>query len=133
MSEIREASERLASSRQRLRQVMRESIAAPGQETNPLRIAGSLAADAVQSAVQPMARRHPLGLVLGAAVAGGMVAWSRPWRWALTPALIATVLPQLVIKGIGSTQPGSWMRQLAALTRHHNAPNRAVRRQHPPI
>lgn len=62
----------------------------------PLALVGAAGIDAVKAAVQPLAQRHPIGLVAGAALAGGVLVWSRPWRWAVTSALFATLLPRLV-------------------------------------
>ncbi len=45
---------------------------------------------------RPLARRHPLLAVLGAFMVGGLLVWSRPWRWALKPALFAGLLPQVL-------------------------------------
>lgn len=63
---------------------------------HPLQLAGAAGIDALKTAVQPLAQRHPIGLVAGAALAGGVLVWSRPWRWAVTSALFASLLPRLV-------------------------------------
>jgi hypothetical protein len=62
----------------------------------PLRVALTLAAETAKVVLQPIAQRHPYGLVLGAAAAGGLLVLARPWRWISTPALVAGLLPQLV-------------------------------------
>ena len=82
---------------------------------HPLRVAGMVAADAANAVVRPVAQRHPLGLVLAALVLGGVLAWSRPWRWILTPALFAGLLPQLVSKAMALVPPRSWMAVLDSL------------------
>jgi hypothetical protein len=64
---------------------------------HPLRNAALVALHSALIVVRPVARRHPLGLVLGAFLAGGLLAWSRPWRWALKPVLLAGLLPQLLL------------------------------------
>lgn len=61
-----------------------------------LNVASKAVSDATQAVVQPLAQRHPLGLVLGALLLGSLLAWSRPWRWFLTPALFAGLLPRLL-------------------------------------
>ncbi len=45
------------------------------------RLAAVTLQDTANAAVLPTAQRHPLGLVAGAFVVGGLLAWSRPWRW----------------------------------------------------
>jgi hypothetical protein len=82
---------------------------------HPLRLAGMVAADAASAVVRPVAQRNPLGLVLGALVLGGVLAWSRPWRWLLTPALFAGLLPQLFSKAMALVPPSSWMAVLTSL------------------
>lgn len=61
-----------------------------------LRLVGKAISDTAKAVVQPLAQRHPLALVLGALLLGGLLAWSRPWRWFLTPALFAGLLPRLL-------------------------------------
>jgi len=124
-TEILNASERLALSRQRLRQAMMgpapaagrgegrpiawldELKAVPGADIlialaqnwwsrHPMRAVAQVAMDAVGSLVRPWARQHPLGLVMGATAIGGLLAWGRPWRWISSSALLAGVLPQLL-------------------------------------
>jgi hypothetical protein len=58
---------------------------------HPYRLAAIAAADLAKAAVQPTAQRHPLVLVAGAFAAGGLLAWSRPWRL-LTPAVLVALL-----------------------------------------
>lgn len=67
---------------------------------HPLRVVGLLAFDVSKVMLQPLARQHPLALVLGAAVVGATLRWTRPWRWLLrsgvATALLAGLLPQLL-------------------------------------
>ena len=83
---------------------------------HPLRNATLLVADAAKTAVQPIAQRNPLALIFGAMLLGALFAYSRPWRWLLTPALFAGLLPQLLSKAMGRVPPASWMTILASLT-----------------
>ena len=122
MSDVRNACERLSLSRDRLRTALLVSAAAPVNAKTPLHIAGLFARDAVEAAVQPLAQRNPLGMVLGAALAGAVLVWSRPWRWLLTPALLATLLPQLAARAFKQGAPIPWMKLLTWLTKSHKVP-----------
>jgi hypothetical protein len=126
MSDIRNACERLTLSRDRLRTGLRVSAAAPVNTKTPLHIAGLVARDAVEAAVQPIAQRNPLGFVLGAAVAGGVLVWSRPWRWLLTPALLATLLPQLASRAFNHGAPMPWLKMLTSLVNVSTKPRPAT-------
>ncbi len=98
---------------------------------HPLRAVSLLAGDAAKAIVQPMAQRHPLGLVLTAAVVGGVVAWTRPWRWALKPALLAGLLPQLVSRVVAQVPMQSWLSMLATLTQTAPRPAQAAGPEQP--
>ncbi len=63
---------------------------------HPLRVTGQGIAGAAKAVIQPLAQRHPVALVLGAFVVGGLLAWSRPWRWPLGSGLLAGLLPQFL-------------------------------------
>lgn len=123
MSEVTVACERLALSRDRLRNALRASAAAPVKNRTPLHLAGIVAKDAIDAAVQPLAQRNPIGMVLGAALAGGMLMWSRPWRWLFTPALLATLLPQLASKAFSNRAQVPWFKLLSSLTRSRHKPD----------
>ncbi len=62
---------------------------------HPLHLAGEMGAEAARSVLRPVALRHPLALVLGALLLGGVLAWTRPWRWILKPAWFAGLWPEL--------------------------------------
>jgi hypothetical protein len=103
--------ERLAASRERLRQVLQlgatgaaggdpasslgglafdwfEAVAGAGK-AQPLRLAAAL----VLASLRPLAQERPRTLVAVAALLGaGVMAW-RPWRGVLRPALLAGLLP----------------------------------------
>lgn len=93
---------------------------------HPLRLVTLLAVDATKTAVRPIAQRHPVGLVLGSFLVGGLLAWSRPWRLILTPALLAGLLPQLLSKAATRLPARSWIEVLAALTQAPSAPPSAA-------
>jgi len=108
------ACERLAQSRERLRQAMQQdsisSSDGDGSGTDsllsdvlvnwwgkqPLRLALQLTLEAAKVLMQPVARRHPYKLVLGAAAVGGLLVLLRPWGWISTRALAAGLLPQIM-------------------------------------
>jgi hypothetical protein len=69
-------------------------------ERHPLRITATLAGEAAQVVIQTLARRNPIGLVVGALFMGGLLAWIRPWRWILKPVLFAGLAEQLFNKVI---------------------------------
>lgn len=98
---------------------------------HPLHIAGTVVIDAAKAVLQPMAQRNPLGLVLGALLLGGLLAWSRPWRWILRPALFAGLLPQIVAKAIAHVPPQSWMTVWASLAQERRRPDRPSAAIHP--
>ncbi len=54
-----------------------------------------LGTQATRDALAPVADRHPLALVGAAALAGGLLAWLRPWRGLLRPALLAGIGSQV--------------------------------------
>lgn len=89
---------------------------------HPLRPALLLALQATQTAVAPLARRHPLALVTAAALAGGLLAWSRPWRWLLSPALLAGLVPQMVSAAMARVPGPAWLAMLASLAKERQPP-----------
>ncbi len=92
---------------------------------HPLRAVGLLAADAAKSVLQPVAQRHPLGLMLGSFLAGGLFAWSRPWRLIPMPALLAGLLPQALSAAasvVVRVPSRSWIELLTSLTQQHGVP-----------
>lgn len=141
------AAERLALSRQRLRQALKDMDKAaatpsgarpvsgnrafawldrlhsiPGADAlrhwwagSPVRTVFQLVANTADMAVHPMAQRHPFGLVVGAAVVGVALAWSRPWRWILTPALLAGLLPRMLSQVVGGVPAATWVSLLGVL------------------
>nr|WP_315187458.1 hypothetical protein [uncultured Albidiferax sp.] len=83
---------------------------------HPLRVASQLAAETARAVVQPLARRNPLGLAVGALALGALVAWTRPWRWVLKPALFAGLSSQLLSRGIANLPLKSWLSAVGAAT-----------------
>ncbi len=89
---------------------------------NPLRPALLLALQATQSAVSPVAQRHPLALVTASLLAGAALAWSRPWRWLLSPALLAGLMPQLLSTAMARVPGPAWLAVLASLVKERPPP-----------
>ena len=82
---------------------------------HPLRLASGVAADAARAALQPVAQKNPVALVVGALVLGAVVIWTRPWRWIARPALLAGLFPQVLSKVIAHAPVSSWMTVLSSL------------------
>ncbi len=76
---------------------------------HPLNALSAVAVDAARAAVQPVAQRNPLALMLVALVLGGALAWTRPWRWILKPALFAGLLPQVASKIVSQVPIETWL------------------------
>ncbi len=83
---------------------------------HPLRLASGVASDAARAALQPVAQKNPVALVLGALVLGAVVVWTRPWRWVARPALLAGLFPQVLSKVIAHAPVSSWLSVLSSLT-----------------
>lgn len=140
------ALERLAVSRERIRQTLAESnahdkatadappsalmsafLAIPGAGVvidavrhwwaqHPMHFAGTVAGHATRTLVGPMARRNPFTLVLLAMAAGGLLVWLKPWRGILKPALLAGLMPQIVSRAIAHVPLESWLSALTQMT-----------------
>lgn len=82
---------------------------------HPLRQAAAMLGTAAQAVVRPVAQKHPLALVLGAAALGGLLVVSRPWRLLITPALLASLAPRLLTNVVRQIPSGSWLALLTAL------------------
>ena len=76
---------------------------------HPLRAAAHVASETGNAVARPIAQTNPITLVAVAAVAGAVLAWSRPWRWAIKPALFAGLLPQLVSRVVANLPLESWL------------------------
>ncbi|TXT37438.1 MAG: hypothetical protein FD135_3614 [Comamonadaceae bacterium] len=85
------ANERLLASREQLRHALRLTHSVSGVATVVL---------------QPVAQRHPYGLVAGAAAVGAVLVLLRPWRWFSPSALLAAgVLPKLISEVVANLNP----------------------------
>jgi hypothetical protein len=89
---------------------------------HPLRPALMLTLQATQTAVSPLAQRHPLALVTASLFAGAAFAWSRPWRWLISPALLAGLMPQLLSTVMARVPGPAWLAVLASLVKERPPP-----------
>jgi hypothetical protein len=133
------AVERIEMSRARLRQAMQPPPALPATESatgplawlerikdqpsiavivdtlqswwfrHPMRPLVHVASEATNAVARPIAQHNPLALVVAAGLVGVVFAWSRPWRWALKPALFAGLMPQLVSRVISNLPIEAWL------------------------
>ncbi|MBC7956464.1 MAG: hypothetical protein H7Y33_11425 [Cytophagales bacterium] len=99
---------------------------------HPMRVTTLVAAEAAKVVMRPLARRHPIALVMGALVLGGLIVWARPWRGLLKPALLAGMLPQLVSKIVAQLPVESWLAVLSSLTEPPASPGAAPTDATPP-
>ena len=83
---------------------------------HPLRTASMVAAEASRKFAAPLAERNPLALILGAVVFGALLALSRPWRWALRPAIFAGLVPALAARILRQLPLESWLRMFASVS-----------------
>ncbi|MDP2004248.1 MAG: hypothetical protein Q8K45_01120 [Rubrivivax sp.] len=144
---VRNACARLAASRSQLRLALRGPVTAAAQDglppptwwstllavpavrvlhdavrnwwtQHPWHSAGTAAAAAVNSALQPVAQRHPWALAAAALLFGGLLAAGRPWRWrAQVAAGAAGTLPRLLGELLTALPVASWLVMLAALAK----------------
>ena len=89
---------------------------------HPLNAVSAVALGAARSAVEPMAQRNPVALMVVALVLGGALVATRPWRWLLKPALFAGLVPQLVSKLAAQVPLESWMGFASNLSKPRAAP-----------
>jgi hypothetical protein len=76
---------------------------------HPLRAVLNVAIDASSAVIKPIAQHNPKTLVFAAALLGAAFAYSRPWRWALKPALFAGLMPQLISRVVSTLPLEAWL------------------------
>jgi hypothetical protein len=84
-------------------------------KVHPLRAVCLSTAGGIKTVIQPLAQRHPIGLVAGAVVVGVLFVKSHPWRWLFKPALFAGLLPQIVAAAAAQVPPQSLINVLTSL------------------
>lgn len=93
-------------------------------QNHPMRPIGKVAVQASDAVARPFARDHPIALVLIAAVVGAAFMRTRPWRWALRPALLAGLVPQVASRLAKHLPIESWVSMFgAALSRPRAGPS----------
>ena len=83
-------------------------------QQHPLNRAVSMAWDAANAVAKPMAQRNPIPMALAAVAVGAVLAYSRPWRWILKPALFAGLLAKVSAKLVSEVPLQSWMSLVTA-------------------
>ncbi len=89
---------------------------------HPMRPLVQVASDATNAVAKPIAQHNPLAMVLAAGLLGIVFAWSRPWRWALKPALFAGLMPQLVSRVVANLPLESWLSAFTATAAGNTSP-----------
>ena len=82
--------------------------------SQPLQASGNIAEGLVDQILRPLAKRHPIALVAGAAGLGALLIWIRPWRWAWRPPVLSSLGPVLFSSVLASGAVQSWLQSLMA-------------------
>lgn len=88
---------------------------------HPWRAVGTVAADAGRDIVAPIAKRHPVYLMLGAALFGAVLLRWGPWRWVVKRTLLAGFVPLLATRLAANVPLETWLSALAMLRRPKSA------------
>jgi hypothetical protein len=76
--------------------------------------AQQLASQVADDVLRPLAKRHPIALVAGAAALGALLIWSRPWRWVQRPQVVSTLGPVVLSSILASGVLQAWLHDLLA-------------------
>ena len=76
---------------------------------HPLRASARVAGDAARGIAAPLAQRQPLAMMLGALLAGALLARVRPWRWLPRTLMFAGLLPQIASRLVAAVPIESWL------------------------
>lgn len=90
MNNRQAACERLAQSRDRLRQALSQGANQGGSAQV------RLLAESACEVVATVARNRPLAAVMGTAVVGALLVRTKAWRWLSLSTLFAALMPQIV-------------------------------------
>ena len=93
----------------------------------PLNAASTTVFYSANTVARPIAARHPFYVVMVAALAGAVLARSRPWRWILKPALFAGLAMRLSSNLVTRVPLQSWITLLTALTQRASTSQTAQR------
>ena len=94
---------------------------------HPLRAVVHVASEAGNAVARPIAQHNPAALVVVAGVAGALLVWSRPWRWAIKPALFAGLMPQLISRVVANLPLESWLAVFGSTLSGGNPPTEPFR------
>jgi len=95
-------------------------------QRHPLRLAAQVAGDLADGWIKPVAREHPIRLVVGALVVGAVVAWARPWRLLPSPARWSVLAMPIVSKAVALVPLESLLLALTSFAQQ------SIRRDPPP-
>jgi len=84
---------------------------------HPLRSVGDLAAEGARRFAAPIAERKPMTLVFGAVAVGALLALLKPWRWVLRPALLAGLVPALLVRVLREVPVDTLLRSATSFAR----------------
>lgn len=89
---------------------------------HPLRVVADLFASSTASAAKPMTQARPWSMLLMAVAVGGLLVWTRPWRFAwLRRAVYAGVMPKIVSTLVSRLPTEGWLDIVNALLRRPGA------------